>query len=162
MHAISLSASRRKAAGTRGRDDAHVLRVVPRLAGGRGAPARPVVERCPRRYDRVGARELVRAASAEARAAGVTRGMRRREAEAQCPDAVCVDADDALEARTFEIVARAIETLTPRVVLDRPGRCAFTTRALALLRRRRCARRARGAAVAVASRCGDTMCRPKR
>ena len=54
--------------------------------------------------------------------------MRRREAEAQCPDAVCVDADDALEARTFEIVARAVETLTPRVVLDRPGLCAFATR----------------------------------
>ena len=78
--------------------------------------------------ERVGARELVRAASAEARAAGVTRGMRRREAEAQCPDAVCIDADDALEARTFEIVARAIEKLTPRVVLDRPGLCAFMTR----------------------------------
>jgi protein ImuB len=78
--------------------------------------------------ERVGARELVRAASAEARAVGVTRGMRRREAEAQCPDAVCIDADDALEARTFEIVARAVETLTPRVVLDRPGLCAFMTR----------------------------------
>jgi protein ImuB len=78
--------------------------------------------------NRVGARELVRAASAEARAAGVTRGMRRREAEAQCPDAVCVDADDALEARAFEVVAREVETLTPRVVLDRPGLCAFTTR----------------------------------
>jgi protein ImuB len=78
--------------------------------------------------ERLGARELVRAASAEARAVGVTRGMRRREAEAQCPDAVCVDADAALEARTFEIVARAIEALTPRVVLDRPGLCAFMTR----------------------------------
>ncbi len=78
--------------------------------------------------ERVGARELVRAASAEARAAGVRRGMRRREAEAQCPDAVCVDADEALEARTFEIVARAVETFTPRVVLDRPGLCAFATR----------------------------------
>jgi protein ImuB len=78
--------------------------------------------------ERVGARELVRAASAEARAVGVRRGMRRREAEAQCPDAVCVDADEALEARTFEIVARAVETFTPRVVLDRPGLCAFATR----------------------------------
>jgi protein ImuB len=78
--------------------------------------------------ERVGARELVRAASAEARAVGVQRGMRRREAEAQCPDAVCVDADEALEARTFEIVARAVEAFTPRVVLDRPGLCAFATR----------------------------------
>jgi protein ImuB len=77
--------------------------------------------------ERRGSRELVRAASAEARAAGVTRGMRRREAEAQCPEAVCVDSDEALEARTFEIVARAVEKLTPRVVLDRPGLCAFAT-----------------------------------
>jgi protein ImuB len=78
--------------------------------------------------ERVGAREMVRAASAEARAVGVRRGMRRREAEAQCPDAACVDADEAFEARTFEIVARAVETFTPRVVLDRPGLCAFATR----------------------------------
>ena len=78
--------------------------------------------------ERVGAREVVRAASADARKSGVTRGMRRREAEAQCPEAVCVDADDALEARTFEIVARAVEVFTPRVVLDRPGLCAFETR----------------------------------
>jgi protein ImuB len=85
--------------------------------------AQPVVVR-----ERVGARELVRAASAEARAVGVTRGMRRREAEAQCPGVVCVDADEPLEARTFEIVARAIEALTPRLVLDRPGLCAFATR----------------------------------
>ena len=70
----------------------------------------------------------MRAASAEARAAGVTRGMRRREAEARCPDAVCVDADEANEARTFEAVARAVEVFTPRVVLDRPGRCEFPTR----------------------------------
>src|SRR5579862_8972583 len=78
--------------------------------------------------ERSGSRELVRAASSEARAVGVTRGMRRREAEAQCPDAVCVDADGALEARTFEVVARAVEEFTPRVVLDRPGLCAFMTR----------------------------------
>jgi protein ImuB len=78
--------------------------------------------------ERVGNRQLVRAASADARAGGVTRGMRRREAEAQCGEAVVVDADEALEARVFEFVARAVETLTPRVVLDRPGRCAFPTR----------------------------------
>jgi len=78
--------------------------------------------------ERVGARELVRAASADARAVGVTRGMRRREAEAQCPEAVCVDTDEAFEARTFEVVAREVETITPRVVLDRPGLCAFATR----------------------------------
>jgi protein ImuB len=54
--------------------------------------------------------------------------MRRREAEARCPAAEVVDVDLALEARTFELVARAVETVTPRVVLDRPGRCSFPTR----------------------------------
>jgi protein ImuB len=83
----------------------------------------PVVVR-----ERVGSREVVRAASAEARAEGVTRGMRRREAEARCPGVAVVDADLALEARAFEVVARAVETVTPRVVLERPGVCAFPTR----------------------------------
>ncbi len=62
-----------------------------------------------------------------AREHGVTRGMRRREAEAHCPIAAVVDTDLALEARTFELVARAVETVTPRVVLERPGRCSFPT-----------------------------------
>ena len=83
----------------------------------------PVVVR-----ERIGSRDLVRAASADARADGVARGMRRREAEARCPGVAVVDADPALEARTFELVARAVETVTPRVVLDRPGRCTFPTR----------------------------------
>jgi protein ImuB len=84
---------------------------------------RPLIVR-----ERVGSRDIVRCASADARAVGVTRGMRRREAEARCPEAVCVDADEANEARTFEAVARAVEVFTPRVVLDRPGRCEFPTR----------------------------------
>ena len=83
----------------------------------------PVVVR-----ERIGSRDLVRAASEDARANGVTRGMRRREAEARCPGVAVVDADPALEARTFELVARAVEIVTPRVVLDRPGRCTFPTR----------------------------------
>src|SRR5689334_8469780 len=78
--------------------------------------------------EREGSRELVRAASVEARAEGVRRGMRRREAEALCPGVTIVDADLALEARAFETVARAVEALTPRVVLERPGVCAFPTR----------------------------------
>src|SRR5439155_20557301 len=77
----------------------------------------PVVVR-----ERIGARDVVRAASADARTEGVTRGMRRREAEARCPEAACVDADEANEARTLEVVARAVEALTPRLVLERPGR----------------------------------------
>jgi len=78
--------------------------------------------------ERIGSRDLVRAASTEARTEGVTRGMARREAEARCPGVVCVDADEANEARAFEVVARSVERFTPRVVLDRPGRCDFPTR----------------------------------
>ena len=64
-------------------------------ADGLGAELRnrPLIVR-----ERVGSRDIVRAASAEARATGVTRGMRRREAEARCPEAVCVDADEAIMA----------------------------------------------------------------
>ncbi len=83
----------------------------------------PVVVR-----ERIGSRDVVRAASAEARADGVTRGIGRREAEARCPGVACVDADETNEARTFEVVARAVEVFTPRVVLERPGRCDFPTR----------------------------------
>ena len=78
--------------------------------------------------ERIGSSDVVRAASAEARVEGVRRGIRRREAEARCPGVVVVDADETNEARTYEIVARAVETFTPRVVLDRPGRCEFPTR----------------------------------
>lgn len=78
--------------------------------------------------ERVGSREVVRAASAEARAEGVVVGMRRREAEARCPDAVFADADPPGEARAFEVVARAVERITPRFELERPGLLSFPTR----------------------------------
>ncbi|MBM3671932.1 MAG: DNA polymerase Y family protein [Actinobacteria bacterium] len=85
-----------------------------------GAPL-AVVER--------GARGLVvRAASVEARAEGVTVGLRRREAESRCAGLVVVDADLAAEVRTFETVARATEPITPGVVLERPGVLTFPTR----------------------------------
>jgi protein ImuB len=71
---------------------------------------------------------LVRAASSEARQEGVRRGLRRREAEARCPGLVVLEADPAVEARAFEAVARATETITPGVVLERPGVLTFPTR----------------------------------
>jgi protein ImuB len=80
-----------------------------------------VVERGPRGL-------VVRAASREARAEGVTRGLRRREAEARCPGLTVIDADLAAEARAFEAVARATELITPGVVLERPGVLTFPTR----------------------------------
>lgn len=70
----------------------------------------------------------VHAASAEARAEGVQRGMRKREAEARCPGAVVVDADPGLEARTFEQVARALDAVSARLAIDRPGLLSFPIR----------------------------------
>jgi len=70
---------------------------------------------------------VVRCASAEARAEGVRPGHRRREAEARCPGLVVVESDPAGEAVAFEAVARAVEALTPRFELRRPGLLAFPT-----------------------------------
>jgi protein ImuB len=72
--------------------------------------------------------QRVRAVSADAREEGVRIGSRRREAEAACPGITVLDADGAAEARTFEPVARAVEAITPRLVIDRPGLLAFPTR----------------------------------
>jgi protein ImuB len=54
--------------------------------------------------------------------------LRRREAEARCPGLVVLDADPAAEAREFEPVARAVEAISPRLVLDRPGLLGLPTR----------------------------------
>jgi len=78
--------------------------------------------------ERVGSRELVRAASPEARAEGIVTGMSRREAEARCPGLVIGEVDKGEEVRTFEIVARAVEALTPRLELEEPGLLSFPTR----------------------------------
>jgi protein ImuB len=71
---------------------------------------------------------VVIAASAEATAEGVSHGLRRREAEARCPGLTVAEADPQIEARAFERVARAVETFTPRFVLEEPGRLTFPTR----------------------------------
>ena len=70
---------------------------------------------------------VVVAASTEAVAEGVTPGLRRREAEARCPGLVVAEADPQVEARAFERVARAVESFTPRFVLEEPGRLTFPT-----------------------------------
>ena len=70
----------------------------------------------------------VLAASREAREGEVGAGLRRREAEARCPGITIVELDPAADARAFEPVARAVERLTPRLVIDRPGVLAFPTR----------------------------------
>lgn len=68
------------------------------------------------------------AASPAARAEGVRSGQRRREAQARCPALVVVGRDEAREAREFDPVVRAIESVTPRIEISRPGTCAFATR----------------------------------
>jgi protein ImuB len=73
-------------------------------------------------------RGFVLAASVEARAEGVRRGLRRREAEARCPGLVIRPVDTAGEARAFEALSRAVEVLAPRLALDRPGLLFVPTR----------------------------------
>ena len=73
-------------------------------------------------------RGFVLAASVEARAEGVRRGLRRREAEVRCPELALRPVDPAGEARAFEALSRAVEVLAPRLALDRPGLLFVPTR----------------------------------
>jgi protein ImuB len=70
----------------------------------------------------------VAACTAAARAAGVRRGQRLRDAQRHCPDLVVRDRDPDAEGRLFELVAAAVATLTPRVEVVRPGVCAIPAR----------------------------------
>lgn len=63
----------------------------------------------------------VTAVSALARAEGVRRGMRRRQAQGCCPELVLLAADDARDVRLFEPVAAAAETVVAGVEVVRPG-----------------------------------------
>ncbi|ROO89314.1 protein ImuB [Actinocorallia herbida] len=80
---------------------------------------------------RRGASERVAACTAAARAAGVRRGQRRRDAQRLCPDLVVVERDLDAEGRAFEAVAAAVAELTPRVEVVRPGVCAIPARGAA-------------------------------
>ncbi len=68
------------------------------------------------------------ACSVVARARGVRAGLRRREAQARCPELVVLDRDTSLEARAFEAVVAAVEAFSPRAEVIRPGQCALATR----------------------------------
>src|SRR3954452_9733721 len=70
----------------------------------------------------------VMACSAAARADGVRRGLRRREAQGRCPALVVVEHDPGAAARMFEPVVAAVETFAPGVEIVRPGVCAVGTR----------------------------------
>ncbi|PPF86146.1 DNA polymerase, partial [Subtercola sp. Z020] len=71
---------------------------------------------------------LVFACSPSARAEGVKRGQRVREAQAACVELMTFDYDPALDYRSFEAVVAAIEELMPGVQLLRPGMCALAAR----------------------------------
>ena len=71
---------------------------------------------------------LVLASSGAARGHGVRRGMKVREAQTRCPHLTVLKHDPVVEARTFEPVVTALEELTPRVAILRPGLCAVRAR----------------------------------
>lgn len=68
------------------------------------------------------------ACSASARAEGVRRGLRVREAQARCPHLVVAAYEPAQDARAFEPVLAAVEEVTPGVQLVRPGTCVLRAR----------------------------------
>jgi protein ImuB len=74
---------------------------------------------------------LVFASSAAARAEGVTRGLRLREAQARHPTLTVLDYDVALDSRVFEPVIEALERLVPGVQVLRPGVCGVRIRGAA-------------------------------
>lgn len=61
------------------------------------------------------------AASALARAQGVRRGMRRRQAQGCCPELVLLDVDQVRDMRAFEPVAAAAEQVVPGIEVVRAG-----------------------------------------
>ena len=68
------------------------------------------------------------AATGPARAVGVERGQRQREAQFLCPEVRVLARDESREARRFEAVASALGAVTPWVEVRRPGRCSFGVR----------------------------------
>ncbi len=61
------------------------------------------------------------ACSAPARAEGIRRGTRRRDAQSRCPELVVCEPDPDRDARLFEPVTAAVEELAPGVEVVRPG-----------------------------------------
>ena len=56
-----------------------------------------------------------------ARDEGVTRGLRRREAQARCPGLELERHDPARDTRVFLPAVAAVEAFCPRVEISRPG-----------------------------------------
>src|SRR3954470_14890167 len=109
---------------------------VPAQRGTSGTPARMLVLWCPdwpvvaaaavggapaTQPAAVFSANRVVASNAAARRNGVRRGMRRREAQSNCPELAVFSADDGRDARLFEAVARAVASLVVGVEGGRPG-----------------------------------------
>lgn len=71
---------------------------------------------------------VVVACSSTARAEGVRRGQRRRDAQGRCPGLVVADADPARDHRAFAPLISKLEDLAPGVQLRHPGLCALRAR----------------------------------
>ena len=65
------------------------------------------------------------ACSYVARASGIRRGLRRREAQVRCPEVIVLPRNEAAEARLFEPVVAALESIAPGVEVTRPGLAAI-------------------------------------
>ncbi|MEU4790070.1 DNA polymerase Y family protein [Micromonospora tulbaghiae] len=68
------------------------------------------------------------ACSERARAEGIRRGLRRREAQGRCPHLTVVDHDPGRDVRAFEPVVAAVEEVVAGVEVIRPGACATAAR----------------------------------
>lgn len=68
------------------------------------------------------------ACSEAARAEGVRRGLRKREAQSRCPQLTTVDHDAGRDAQAFEQVVAAVEEVAAGVEVVRPGACALGAR----------------------------------
>lgn len=66
--------------------------------------------------------------SPAARAEGVRRGLRRREAQGRCPTLSVVEHDPGRDARAYEPVIAAVEEAVAGVEVLRPGACAVPAR----------------------------------
>jgi len=71
------------------------------------------------------------AVTAAARAAGVSPGLRRRDAQGRCPELRLLSADPDRDARAFEPVVAAVETVVPGIEVTRPGDCLVAVRGAA-------------------------------
>ncbi|MFC8046547.1 DNA polymerase Y family protein [Nocardia sp. NPDC057353] len=71
------------------------------------------------------------ACTATARADGVRRGLRRREAQARCPEVFLAKEDLDRDARLFEPIVTAVEATVPGVEVLRPGLLVLAARGAA-------------------------------